>query len=173
VLVVKKHLTKPFYISFIWSRNLDKKIHILNYLKHLWGEFMQCNKLFLSGIVLFVLLSFPIINAAGASLELWSQTYGGTRSDSAEAMVQTSDGGFALAGYTKSFGAGSYDFWLVKTDEYGNMEWNQTYGGTWIDIAYALVETSDGGYAIAGSTESFGAGRRDFWLVKTDGDGNV
>jgi hypothetical protein len=134
---------------------------------------MQCNKLFLSGIVLFVLLSFPIINAAGASLELWSQTYGGTRSDSAEAMVQTSDGGFALAGYTKSFGAGSYDFWLVKTDEYGNMEWNQTYGGTWIDIAYALVETSDGGYAIAGSTESFGAGRRDFWLVKTDGDGNV
>ena len=99
---------------------------------------------------------------------MWSQTYGGASSDSAEAMVQTSDGGYALAGYTRSFGAGSYDFWLVKTDGYGNLEWNQTYGGAGIEHAYALVETSDGGYAIAGYTRSYGAGSTDFWLVKTD-----
>ena len=98
---------------------------------------------------------------------MWSQTYGGTASDSAEAMVQTSDGGFALAGYTVSFGAGSYDFWLVKTDEYGNLEWNQTYGGAGIDHAYALVETSNGGYAIADGKND------DFWLAKTDEHGVI
>jgi len=124
---------------------------------------MLSKKLFLASTILFVLITFPLIGSVGASSEMWSQTYGGTSSDYAEAMVQTSDGGFALAGYTRSFGAGSYDFWLVKTDEYGDMEWNQTYGGAGIDDAYALVETSDGGYALAG-----GPG-----LVKTDAYGNM
>jgi len=134
---------------------------------------MLSKKLFLSSIVLFVLVSFPLISSVGASSEMWSQTYGGTSSDSAAAMVQTSDGGYAIAGYTESFGAGSYDFWLVKTDGYGNMEWNQTYGGAGIDHHRSLVETSDGGYALAGYTTSFGAGSADFWLVKTDGYGNM
>jgi len=129
---------------------------------------MLSKKLFLSSIVLFVLVSFPLISSVGASSEMWSQTYGGTSSDSAAAMVQTSDGGYAIAGYTESFGAGSYDFWLVKTDANGNLEWNQTCGGAGIEHAYSLVETSDGGYAIAGYTWSYGAGASDFWLVKTD-----
>jgi len=124
---------------------------------------MPSKKLFLASIVLFVLVSFPLISSVGASLEMWSQTYGGTSSDEAEAMVQTSDGGYAIAGYTRSFGAGSYDFWLVKTDEHGNMEWNKTYGGAGNELAYALVETSDGGYALTGSG----------LFVKTDGYGNV
>jgi len=119
--------------------------------------------MFLASTVLFVLITFPLISSVGASLEMWSQTYGGTSIDSAEAMVQTSDGGYALAGYTTSFGAGGYDFWLVKTDGYGNLEWNQTYGGAGIEHAYALVETSDGGYAIAGGS----------LLVKTDTYGNL
>ena len=130
-------------------------------------------KLLLSIIPLLVLVGFPFVGSVGASSEMWSQTYGGTADDYAEAMVQTSDGGYALAGYTRSFGAGSYDFWLVKTNGYGEIEWNQTYGGADIDQAYALVETSDGGYAIAGGTKSFGAGSYDFWLVKTDDYGNV
>jgi hypothetical protein len=83
-------------------------------------------------------------------------------------LVQTSDGGYALAGYTNSSGAGSYDFWLVKTDSAGNALWNKTYGGTNDDEAAALVQTSDGGYALAGYTNSYGAGGFDFWLVKTD-----
>jgi predicted secreted protein len=103
----------------------------------------------------------------------WNQTYGGTGQDSAESLVVTSDGGYALAGYTGSFGAGAWDFWLVKTDAAGNMEWNQTYGGTTDDGAYSLVKTSDGGYALAGFTGSFGAGGYDFWLVKTDAAGNM
>jgi len=80
---------------------------------------MLSKKLFLSSTVLIVLITLPLIGSVGASSEMWSRTYGGTSSDYAEAMVQTSDGGYALAGYTRSFGAGSYDFWLVKTDEHG------------------------------------------------------
>jgi hypothetical protein len=103
----------------------------------------------------------------------WNQTYGGIGTEKAHSLVETSDGGYALVGFTESIGAGMSDFWLVKTDEFGNMEWNQTYGGPEVDIAHSLVETSDGGYAICGETGSFGAGMSDFWLVKTDGLGNM
>jgi len=108
---------------------------------------------------------------------LWVQTYGGFSYDEAYALVETSDGGYAIAGSTGS------DLWVVKTDSYGNMEWNQTYGGEWPDFAFALVETSDGGYAIAGYTESFAVEDpdviplpdkpADFWLIKTDEFGNM
>ncbi len=104
----------------------------------------------------------------------FNRTYGGTRSDSPCALVQTSDGGYAIAGSTNSFGAGNYDFWLVKTDAEGNMVWNKTYGGADYEWAEALVATSDGGYAILGYTLSFGIGTwGDFWLVKTDDLGNM
>lgn len=102
----------------------------------------------------------------------WSQTYGGTNNDRAFSVVQTSDGGYALAGDTSSFGAGSLDFWLVKTDSDGYMEWNRTYGGTNDDGAYCVIQTSDGGYAIAGWTGAFN-GPSDFWLVLTDSGGNM
>jgi hypothetical protein len=133
---------------------------------------LTASRLFLPILCLLLLLSLIFVGSVGASLEMWSQTYGGAASDEAEALVQTSDGGYTLAGYTESFGAGSYDFWLVKTDANGNMEWNQTYGGTGIEHACALVGTSDGGFALLG-TASFGAGKRDFWLVKTDEFGNM
>jgi len=135
------------------------------------GENMLSKKMFLASILFFVLIDLPLISLVGASSEMWNQTYGGTSSDEAEAVVQTSDGGYALAGYTTSFGAGSYDFWLVKTDASGSMEWNQTYGGTGIEHTCALVGTSDGGYAIAGGTPIFipeSGIASDFWLVKTD-----
>jgi len=93
----------------------------------------------------------------------WNKTYGGTDGDSGRSLLVTSDGGYAIAGHTVSFGAGNSDFWLIKTDEFGNMEWNRTYGGTENDIALSLVETSDGGYIIAGRT----------LLVKTDAVGNM
>jgi len=132
---------------------------------------MPSKKLFLASTILFVLITLPLIGSVGASSELWSQTYGGEYGDIAYSLVETSDGGYALAGVTSSFGAGLSDFWLVKTDSSGNMEWNQTYGGTEYEVAYSLVATSDGGYALAGSTRSFGAGGYDFWLVKTDANG--
>jgi len=103
----------------------------------------------------------------------WSRKYGGPDRDRASSLVESSDGGYALAGYTLSFGAGKADFWLIKTDEFGNMEWSKTYGGTELDLAYSVVETFDGGYALTGYTDSFGAGSEDFWLVKTDASGNM
>ncbi|UCE29017.1 MAG: hypothetical protein JSV85_07105 [Candidatus Bathyarchaeota archaeon] len=103
----------------------------------------------------------------------WNREYGGAGHDNAHSLVQTSDGGYAIAGLTRSYGAGDWDFWLVKTDSAGNVEWNQTYGGAGVDGAWSIVETGDGGYAIVGYTESYGAGNADFWLVKTDSAGNV
>jgi len=118
-------------------------------------------------------IDFWLVKTDSDGNVMWNQTYGGTETDSAESMVQTGDGGFALTGRTNSFGAGLWDFWLVKTDSNGNMMWNQTYGGTEWDLPNSLVQTRDGGYALAGYTESFGAGSNDYWLVKTDADGNV
>jgi len=103
----------------------------------------------------------------------WSQTYGGTDNEIAYSMIQTLDGGYALAGFTASYDAGKYDFWLVKTDSAGNPQWNQTYGGADYDYAYSVIQASDGGYAIAGITDSYGAGDYDFWLVKTDASGTL
>jgi hypothetical protein len=122
-------------------------------------------------LALFVLFILGSIIPVGASSTMWCKTYGGTENDGALSLIQTSDGGYALVGYTRSFGAGEDDFWLIKTDEEGNMQWNRTYGGKGSDIASSLIETSDGGYAIAGYTLSFGAGGYDFWLVKTNEQG--
>jgi len=116
---------------------------------------------------------FWLLKTDALGNEQWNKTYGGVRSDEARSVVQTDDGGYAIAGLTYSFGAGHYDFWLIKTDSAGNMQWNQTYGGTSSEGAYSLVHTSDGGYALAGYTRSFGAGGSDFWLVKTDPTGKM
>jgi hypothetical protein len=106
----------------------------------------------------------------------WSRTYGGPGNERARSVVAVSDGGYVIAGSTTSFGAGNVDFWLVKTDASGNVEWNQTFGGGLNEDAFSLVVTPDDGFAIAGSTCSFGDidsyDSEKFWLVKTDADGN-
>jgi hypothetical protein len=138
---------------------------------------MQRRTLFLSGMVLFGLICFPLTNSVKASLEMLNQTYGETTADYAYSLVATSDGGFALAGSTQpptiELLLKPADFWLVKTDANGVVEWNRTYGGAGFDVAYSLVATSDRGFALAGYTGSFGAGSTDFWLVKTDAYGNM
>ncbi len=134
---------------------------------------MQCKKLFLSCTVIFVLFSFSLFSSVGASSVMWSQTYGGEAGEYSRSLVETADGGYALAGWIESSLGRETDFWLVKTDSQGTIEWNQTYGGTNSEKAHCVVQTSDGGYALAGYTNSFGAGNYDFWLVKTDAEGNM
>jgi nicotinamide riboside kinase len=104
---------------------------------------------------------------------IWAKTYGGTGWDDAYSVQQTSDGGYIVAGRTDSFGAGSRDIFLIKTDANGNIIWAKTYGGTNYDEAYSVQQTSDGGYIVAGYTWSFGAGSRDLFLIKTDASGNI
>ena len=103
----------------------------------------------------------------------WNKTYGETGVVRFRSLVATLDGGYAIAGTTSSFGAGGYDWWLIKTDKYGNPVWNQTYGGRKSEQLPSLIVASDSGYALAGTTTSFGAGDFDWWLVKTDKYGNM
>jgi outer membrane protein assembly factor BamB len=115
--------------------------------------------------------SGPPISDGSASV--WNKTYGGTANDLAGTVIHTSDGGYAIFGSTASFGAGGNDVWLIKTDAAGNVQWNQTYGGTLNEAAYTVRQTSEGGYVMSCSTMSFGAGGEDAWLVKTDSAGNI
>jgi len=103
----------------------------------------------------------------------WAKTYGGTDWDLATSVQQTSDGGYIVASEIRSFGAGSWDIFLMKTDANGNIQWAKTYGGTDVDAALSVQQTSDGGYILAGLTWSFGAGERDIFLINTDANGNI
>src|SRR2546430_2035835 len=94
------------------------------------------------------------------------KTYGGTEDDGGYSVKQTADGGYIIAGYTQSFGAGNEDVYLVKIDANGDSLWTKTYGGTNNDRGYSVLETTDGGYIIAGLTYSFGAGASDVYLIK-------
>ncbi len=104
---------------------------------------------------------------------LWSKIIGGVGNERANSVRQTSDGGFIIAGTTNSWGAGGNDFYLVKTDGNGNISWTKTFGGALDDVANSVKQTSDGGYIVAGETNSFGAGDIDYYLIKTDALGTL
>jgi uncharacterized delta-60 repeat protein len=103
----------------------------------------------------------------------WQKTYGGTNTETAYFIQQTADDGFIVAGYTSSFGAGGLDFWVLKLDAAGDVDWQKTYGGSGNDDAFSIQQTSDNGYIITGRTNSFGAGGYDFWVLKLDAAGDV
>jgi uncharacterized delta-60 repeat protein len=103
----------------------------------------------------------------------WSRAIGGTNYDSAVSIQQTSDGGYIVAGRTRSFGAGNYDALIIKLDSSGNIQWSRAIGGTNEDDAVSIQQTSDGGYIVAGYTNSFGAGNSDALIIKLNSSGNI
>jgi hypothetical protein len=115
---------------------------------------------------------FWIIKLNEQGNKVWDKTYGGSSTDWANSLVKTTDEGYAVAGFTRSKGAGDWDFWVIKLDKQGNKIWDRTYGGRFDDQAYSLIQTTDGGYAVAGYTDSKGAGGFDFWVIKLDKQGN-
>lgn len=102
-----------------------------------------------------------------------SYQYGGSETDVAYSIVASADGGYALAGSTESYGNGQEDVYLVKLDTAGGMKWNKTYGGVSSEITYSIVTTTDGGYALAGYTYSYGTGFQSMWLIKTNANGHT
>jgi len=103
----------------------------------------------------------------------WSKTYGGIYFDAGYSFKETNDGGYVIVGFTGNFGVGSSDIYLIKTDTVGAVQWSKTYGGINQDVGLSIQQTLDNGYIIAGYTQSFGAGNRDIYLIKTDINGNT
>jgi len=124
-------------------------------------------RIILAGIFLFIFCGSLILNAQ------WARTYGGDDFDRALFIQQTSDGGYIAVGYTASAGAGISDFWILKLSLAGVIEWQYAYGGSGDDVAYAVQETSDGGYIVAGYTYSFGAGESDYWVLKLTSEADI
>src|SRR3989338_5795020 len=103
----------------------------------------------------------------------WQKTYGGANGDVAESVCETRDGGYIVAGWTRSFGAGKEDVWVLKLRADGTVEWQKTYGGGGSDEGYSIQQTSDGGHIVAGETRSFCAGKEDVWVLKLRADVTV
>ena len=104
---------------------------------------------------------------------LWTRTYGGASTDECSEVRQTKDGGFVMGGWTCSFGSGDHDFYLVRTNSNGDTLWTKTYGSSGDENGFSVKQTSDGGFIICGSTNSFGAGENDMYLIRTDANGDT
>jgi len=106
--------------------------------------------------------------------EMWSQTFGGQGTDQGRQVVSTLDEGYLISGYTDSFGTlGGFNFWLVKANSLGELEWQRFYGEQGDDRGLSGIQTSDGGYAIAGYTNSGTSSASDILFIKTDNNGNA
>lgn len=114
-----------------------------------------------------------LIKLDGNANFIWDKKFGGSQRDDGFSVQQTSDGGFVISGYTESFGAGNADVYLIKTDVNGDLVWDATYGGVNNEHGESVLQTPDGGYIIAGWTESFGSGGADIYVVKTDENGTA
>jgi hypothetical protein len=104
---------------------------------------------------------------------MWQKCYGGIKDDMANCVRETRDKGYIIAGKTSSLSSGGSDLCLLKLDSSGEMEWQKTYGGSRDEEAYSLQETSDGGYIVAGVTNSYGIGLENFWILKLTNNGET
>jgi hypothetical protein len=139
----------------------------------------------------FLLLTCLLASCGQGTIHLdWQRCLGGSQNDYGECIQQTADGGYIAAGYAASWdgdvrgGHAGYDYLIVKFDASHNIEWQKSLGGSEDDMAYSIQQTKDGGYVVAGCTNSAGHtdsdgdvsgkhGYNDYWVVKLDSKGNV
>jgi hypothetical protein len=128
-------------------------------------------------------ISYLIIKLDALGNMEWIKSYGGSAADEARSIVQTKDGGYVIAGYTDSNDgdvAGNHDpyntdFWILKINRFGGIEWQKRLGGSNLEFAFSIVLTKDDGYAVAGSSYSADGdvtqnkGKSDYWIVKLSG----
>ena len=109
------------------------------------------------------------------------KTFGGKDWEEGKAILQTIDNGYIIVGEKNPYGGSPVDdiitfysdIWVIKIDNSGKMIWNHTFGGSKNDYVNSIQPTSDGGFIIAGSTESYGAGGHDYLLIKINSEGNM
>ena len=123
-------------------------------------------------LALIVLAFFASISLSYAQTT-FERTYGGSSFDASNSVQQTTDGGYIVVGTTSSFGAGSDDVYLIKTNSTGDALWTRTYGGASYDRGYSVQQTIDGGYIVSGHTYSFGVGPNNVYLIKTNSSGDT
>jgi hypothetical protein len=129
---------------------------------------------------------FWVVELSNAGSIVWQKCYGGPAADRAYAIRQTSDNGYIVAGSTASSSEGDVgvnhggnDYWLLKLNSSGDLEWQQCYGGSGNDRAYAVQQTDDGGYILNGFTASADGdvtgfnGGYDLWVVKLTSTGSL
>ncbi|MBD3233710.1 MAG: T9SS type A sorting domain-containing protein [candidate division Zixibacteria bacterium] len=126
-------------------------------------------------ILLVFSIMFTLIMAQRAVSQgvIWQNTMGGYEFDEATSIQQTTDGGYITVGRSSSYGAGGLDYYLVKLDVDGDTLWSRTYGGAENEFANCVLQTSDGGYILAGFSDSYGPGNGDYYVVKTDEIGDT
>ncbi|MEO5572206.1 MAG: hypothetical protein ABIT08_12530 [Bacteroidia bacterium] len=131
---------------------------------------------------------FLFFDCLGQEIE-WQNTIGGDSLDEPRSIQQTADGGYILCGFSLSNSSGdkmencigNWDYWMVKTDAFGNIQWENTIGGNGWDWPYSIQQTTDGGYILGGFSDSNISGDKtensnggyDYWIVKTDSAGNI
>jgi hypothetical protein len=127
-----------------------------------------------SSIIFFTLiLLFPVVaSAQNPGDTLWTRIYGGNSYEMGYAVTPTEDGGFLAVGLTASYGAGSADFWLVRTDAWGDTLWTKVYGWNREEIAWDVHPTFDGGYIVTGHTSSTTTETSSIWLMKITSGGD-
>lgn len=136
-----------------------------------------------------------LVKTDNAGTIQWQKCYGGSRLDQANSFVQTADSGFAIAGLTNSSDGDvtgwhngydtnvsyyTYDYWIVKTNAIGNIQWEKSYGGSWYDEANSILQTNDRGYIVAGESGSIDGDvtgdhsySNDAWVIKLDSSGTL
>jgi len=124
---------------------------------------------------IFILFWCAILSVADVSHSAgWIKTFGDTGWEFGYKIVQTPDKGFLVSGETTSSGAGNVDFMIIRLRSDGLTEWTNTYGGPGHDEEpFGLASTTDGGFILAGKTDSFGAGSQDLWVIKLGADGSI